>query len=102
MAESDNTDDLTASLDDIFTALGDRSDALGDWLADIGRQIWNYPINWEWLGYVVLALIGCFFLLVLWMYLVLLWNFLRRLWGILSDLVEIAWLLIRRRMRRGG
>ncbi len=88
MADNDENDDFTASLDDIFAAIGDALTGIEDQLIALGDRIWNHPINWEWLFYVALAvglaMVGGFFLWLLW------------------QLVEIAWLLIRRRMRRGS
>ncbi len=84
MADNDNG---TTSLHEIFSAIDDALTAM-----------WNYPINWEWLGYVVLAvwvvILGGFILAQL-------WQALRWLYSARSDLVEITWSRIRHRMRRG-
>ena len=100
MADHDkNDDDFTASLHDIFAAVDDALAAMRDGLSEAVDQIWNHPINWEWLlyavGAVVLAIAGFVVLAVLYSILLLLYE-------VLAALVESAWLLIQRRRGRGG
>ena len=82
----------------MLTGVGDVLAVIGDKLVAAGEYIWSYPIDWEPLVHVIgfgVLIVGGWFLLRL------LWPALLRLGNILLDLVEIAWLLIRRRMRRG-
>lgn len=79
----------TASLNEVFTALWDGFNALWD-------SVWNYPIPWDW----AIKAIGVVFLLVVGvMIAVSFYRFAVGLGKVLWDLLTIAWLLTRRRLK---
>ena len=81
--------DGTASLNEVFTTLGDGFSALWE-------SVWNYPIPWHWaikaIGVVFLLFWGAFFAFFFYRFAVALGKF---LW----DLLTIAWLLTKRRLK---
>ena len=88
--------DGTASLNEVFTALGDGFAALWDAFAATLDSLWNYPIQWDdlvksvgYLLFVGLAVFAFGFLFI----------FLKNLGIIFWDLIVIAWLLMKRRLR---
>ena len=88
--------DGTASLNEVFTDLGDGFAALWDAFAATLDSLWNYPIQWDdlvksvgYLLFVGLAVFAFGFYFI----------FLKNLGIIFWDLIVIAWLLTKRRLR---
>ena len=98
MADNSNADE-TASLKEIFSALSEGVNSLLSELWNLLSELWNYPISW--VG--VLQGIGIFILIPIVAYIVFLLIYLEiKLGMILWDLMQIAWLLTKRRLGRSS